>query len=113
VQYTLDEIRETEKGHLAVIKSTYSISDSTPKTWPIPYKGKFQMSGRFGFLRGYKVLDLQGNGEELFNIDTGTTQQYKQNYKMTLTAGLPMPIDVNPKMTIDQKITMTLLENRK
>jgi hypothetical protein len=113
VQYTLDEIRETEKGRLAVIKSSYSISDSTPKTWPVPYTGRFQMSGRFGFLRGYKVLDLQGTGEELFNIDTGTTQQYKQNYKMILTAGLPMPIEVNPKMTIDQKLTMTLLENHK
>ncbi|MHC4068992.1 MAG: DUF6263 family protein [Planctomycetota bacterium] len=113
VQYTLHEIRETEKGPLAVIKSTYSLSDSTPRTWPVPYTGRFQMSGRFGFLRGYKVLDLQGNGEELFNIDTGKTQQYKQNYKMTLTAGLPMSIDVNPKITINQKLTMTLLGNHK
>ena len=80
VTYTLDEIRQTEKGQLALIRSSYSLADSVPSSWPMPYSGRFQMSGRFGFLRGYKFLDLQGQGEELFNIDAGRTEQYNQQY---------------------------------
>jgi len=110
VTYTLDEIRRSEKGRLAVIRSSYTLAKSVPRSWPIPYSGRFKMSGTFGFLRRYKVLDLQGSGEELFNIDAGRTEQYNQQYQMQLEASFPMPLGANPRITIEQKLTMQLLE---
>jgi hypothetical protein len=110
VTYTLDEIRQTEKGQLAVIRSSYSLAESVYRNWPLPYSGSFQMSGRFGFLRGYRFLDLQGQGEELFNIDAGRTEQYDQQYQVQLEASLPMGISTRPRITIKQNLTMKLLE---
>ena len=112
VTYRLDEIRKTEKGRLAVIRSFYQMADSVPRSWPIPYSGRFQMSGTFGFLSGYKLLDLKGQGEELFNIDAGRIEQYIQWYQMQLKASLLIPLSsVNPQITIKQNLTMQLLEN--
>jgi hypothetical protein len=112
VTYRLDEIRPGEKGRLAVISSSYKIAESAPHDWPIPYSGTFQVAGAFGFYRNYKVLDLQGEGEELFNIDTGRTEQYKQQYELQLSASLLIPLaGVNPKITIKQNLTMKLLED--
>ncbi|MBN1391818.1 MAG: hypothetical protein JW947_03335 [Sedimentisphaerales bacterium] len=110
VTYALDEIRQSEKGQLAVIRSSYSLADSVPQSWPMPYSGSFQMSGRFGFLRGYKFLDLQGQGEEMFNIDAGRIEQYNQQYQMKVEASFPMGLGTKPLITISQKLTMTLLE---
>lgn len=112
VTYRLDEIRPDEKGRLAVISSSYKISDSAPREWPIPYSGTFQVAGAYGFYRNYQVISLQGKGEELFNIDAGRTEQYKQQYEMQLSASLLLPLPgVNPKITIKQNLTMNLLEN--
>jgi hypothetical protein len=111
VTYRLDEIRESEKGRLAVISSTYSLAESVPRSWPVPYTGRFQMRGRFGFLRNYKVLNFEGSGEELFNIDAGRTEQNNQRFLLELEASLPMALDVSPRITIDQKLTMKLLED--
>ncbi len=112
VIYTLNEIRQSEKGRLAVIHSSYSLAKSVPRNWPMPYPdGRFQMSGMFGFLGSYKVLDLQGQGEELFNIDAGRIEQYNQQYQMQLKASFPMGLGVNPQITIKQNLTMQLLEN--
>jgi hypothetical protein len=113
VTYTLDEIRPTEKGQLAVIHSSYSLAKSVPRNWPNPYfgAGRFMVSGRFGFLRGYKVLDFQGQGEELFNIDAGRTEQYNQQYQMQLNASLPLGISGNVGITVKQNLTMQLLED--
>ncbi len=109
VTYTLKEVRESPKGRLAVIQSNYTAAESAPEGWPVPYKGRFRMSGTFGFLQGYQVQDLQGNGEELFNIDKGRIEQYNQNYKMHVKCRLPMGLDVSPEMVVNQKLTMTLL----
>ena len=111
VTYTLEEIRRSEAGEFAVIRSSYSPSESTPKTWPIPYPdGSFQVSGRFGFLRGYKVLGLQGDGEEFFNIKEGRTESYEQQYRIEIEASFPIGIEANPRIYIEQKITMQLIE---
>jgi hypothetical protein len=111
VTYTLDEIRQTEKGQLAVIRSSFSPAESVSDNWPpTPYSGSFQMSGMFGFLRGYHLLDLQGQGEELFNIDAGRTEQYNQQYQVQMDASLPMGLGPRPKITIKQTLTMELLE---
>jgi len=109
VTYTLDEIRESEKGRLAVIKSSYSLAKSPPPGWPMPYTGSFQMAGTFGFFRGYPVLGLEGQGEELFNMDAGRTEQYNQQYQIRFNAILPGPLGASPQITIAQKITMQLL----
>jgi len=109
VTYTLDEIRETEKGRLAVIRSSYSIAKSPPPGWPMPYSGSFQMSGTFGFFRGYPVLGLEGQGEELFNMDAGRIEKYNQQYQIRLNAVLPGPLGPSPQITINQKITMQLI----
>ncbi len=112
VTYRLDEIRPGEKGRLAVISSSYRIADSAPREWPIPYSGRFQVAGAYGFYRNYQVLDLQGRGRELFNVDTGRTEQYNQQYQLQLSASLLMPLaGVNPKITIKQNLTMNLLDD--
>jgi len=112
VTYTLAEIRPSKKGRLAVIRSDYTLAKEVPGNWPIPYSGTFQMSGTFGFLRGYKVLDLKGQGEELFNIDTGRTEQYNQQYQMNLEASFPLAIGPGSRITINQNLTMQLLESQ-
>ena len=111
VTYTLKEIRDSEKGRLAVISSSYSPAETTPQSWPIPYTGRFQMSGTFGFLGNYQLLDLHGTGEELFNITLGRTEQYNQHYEFQLQASIPLGIGENPKITIIQNLKMNLLED--
>jgi hypothetical protein len=112
VTYTLDEVRPGEKGRLALIDSSYRIADSAPLQWPIPYSGTFQVAGAFGFYGDYQVLDLQGEGRELFNIDAGRTEQYSQHYRMELKASLLLPLPgASPRITIDQNITMKLIED--
>lgn len=108
VTYKLDEIRQSEKGRLAVISSSYQIAETVPQSWPIPYSGRFQMKGTFGFLSGYKLLSLEGQGEELFNIEAGRIKQYNQQYQMQLEASIPMGISVKPMITIRQNLTMEL-----
>ena len=111
VTYRLDEIRSDEKGRLAVIKSSYRAADSAPNDWPIPYSGKFRVAGAFGFYGNYRVLDLQGEGEELFDIDTGRIERSEQAYQFHLKASLMIPLaGVDPRITINQKLTMTLLD---
>jgi len=113
VTYRLDEIRQSEKGQLAVIRSSYHHAESVPPGWPIAYSGKFQLSGPLGFIRmlsrELNVLDLQGQGEELFNIDTGRIEQHHQKYQMQLEASMPLP-GAKPRLTINQSLTMQLLE---
>jgi hypothetical protein len=110
VIYTLDEIQDSDKGRIAVISSTYSLAESVPAGWPIPYTGSFMMSGTFGFFRGYKILGLKGNGRETFNMDAGRTEQYNQQYQIQMNANLPGALGPNPLITINQKITMQLIK---
>ncbi len=110
VTYTLKEIRQTEKGELAVIKSSYSLAKSVPSSWPIPYTGSFRMSGTFGFLTRYRFLDLQGEGQELFNIDAGRTEQCNQQYQLNAEASVPFGIEAGAKIKIQQNLTMQLLK---
>jgi hypothetical protein len=105
VVYTLKEVRPTLQGRVAAIASSYSVSDSTPNSWPIPYSGTFQVSGTFGFLGGYKLLSVTGQGEEKFNIDAGQTEQYNQQYEMKISSIIPMGISAKPQITIRQTIT--------
>ncbi len=110
VNYRLDKIQTTGQRRFAVIKSSFTPTKSVPRAWPVPYSVRFQISGMFGFLRDYKVLDLTGQGQELFNIDKGHTEQYDHNYTLRLEASLPLNLGVNPKITINSTLTMKLLE---
>ena len=103
MKYTLTEIRPSDKGKLAVIKSDYSLAKTISRDWPLPYPdGVFQMSGPFGFFRNYKLLELQGQGEELFNIDAGRIEEYDQKYNLKVEAGMPMGLNVTPQIYIEQ-----------
>jgi hypothetical protein len=53
-------------------------------------------------------MDLQGQGEELFNIDAGRIEQRSQRYQVQLEASLPMGISASPQVTIKQTLTMEL-----
>lgn len=107
VTYTLKEIRNVGQGRLAVITSTHKAAESAPHNWPIPYSGRFMMAGTFGFLSGYKLLEVEGDGEELFNMELGRTEQYKHQYQIKLQASIPLGIDAKPLITIKQNISMT------
>jgi hypothetical protein len=111
VNYTLSEIRvQDANNRIAVIDSSYYLRWPNPPEWPVPYTEPFQMSGVFGFLRGYKTLDLQGHGQEFFNIDAGRTERCSQSYTVHASASLPMGLGgVNPQITIGQNMTMELL----
>ncbi len=121
VTYTLAEVRQSEKGRLdvsehrrdrfAVIRSSCQKVESVPDNWPpLPYSGRFRMRGTFGFLMGYKILNLQGQGEELFNIDAGRIEQYDQKYEVQMQASIPFGIDVKPRLTMKQNFKMQLLK---
>ncbi len=106
VTYTLAGIRQSKRGQLAVIRSSYSLAESVPADWPVPYHGRFRVSGMFGFLANYKIIELKGEGEELFNIDTGQVVKYTQNYKIKIDASLRFPLGPTPVITIDQALIM-------
>jgi len=117
VTYTLEEIRESEDGRVAVINSVYSPAPKGDLGWPAPYIGKFQLSGPLGFFRmlsgGFNVKVLEGEGQELFNIDAGRSEGYNQHYRLELEARKePLP-NTRPKIVIDQKLTMQLLKKKK
>jgi hypothetical protein len=80
-----------------------------PSDWPVPYAESFSMSGMFGFLRGYKVLDLQGQGQQQFNITAGQIISDTQNYTMNIQSSLPLLAGITPKITIEQTLSMGLV----
>ena len=110
VTYRLDEVRPDAAGRVAAIASTYRAAETAPSDWPIPYSGRFQMRGTFGFLGSYEVLGLDGTGLELFNIDAGRIESAEQRYTLKLKGSLPpMGIRANPHITIEQVVTTELL----
>jgi hypothetical protein len=114
VTYRFNGIRSGPRGAAGVIESTYKPADAAPADWPVPYSGRFRMSGTFGFLGPYKVLALEGAGEELFNIEAGRVEQRQQKYTMQVKAALPpMGIQASPQIAIEQTLIVELLEPEK
>ncbi|MGE5293307.1 MAG: hypothetical protein ACM3VT_00620 [Solirubrobacterales bacterium] len=110
VTYRFNGIRSGPRGAAGVIESTYKLAASTPEDWPVPYAGRFRMSGTFGFLGPYEALSLEGSGEELYNIQAGRLEQRQQQYTMQVKASLPpMGVEVHPHITIEQVLTAELL----
>jgi len=111
VEYKLTGVEKVGDANLAEITGTYSLS-KTPADVTLPYSGGFQMKGMFGFLQGYKVLDITGQGKQLFDIDKGRIKSDTQEYEATVSAsifGLGSD-ELTPNIKIEQKITMTLVE---
>jgi len=107
VTYTLADVNDT----VATIGMTCVLSpDKAPRSWPIPYAGTFQASGTLGFLRGFKVLSLAGQGSERFDLGTGRSLGSEQTYHMELQGMIPFSMRVMPKILIDQTLSMTLEE---
>ena len=112
VTYTLAQVRETDNGRMAVIKSSYTAAESVPTGWPVPYTGTFEFRSPFGMLGAYKIQQLSGQGEQLYNLDAGRVEREKQNYKMEVSARLRWPLPgVSPRVTVDQTLTTELLGN--
>ena len=115
VTYKLEEIRETETGRIAVISSAYSLSESVPRDWPIAYSGRFQLSGTFGFFmsmfKGIKAKEIQGQAEQLYNLDEGAIESYVQDYEVLMETGASPLGSEPPKIKITQHLEMRLLEN--
>lgn len=113
VQYDFVEVRDTDTGRVALIKSTYSPSSLENKDWPIPYEGKFNVSGTFGFLTtftsGFEVLELTGDGYEYFNIDKGLTEKRTQNYVITMQSTSRSMMGTKPIVSLKQHLMMSLL----
>jgi len=116
VTYRLSQIKQDDKGRIAVIDSEYAFTRETPDDWPaLPWSGRFQLAGQFGFFlsvfQGLHVNSLEGQGKEFFNIDSGRVENYEQEYKFTLKPGAVPLAGTDPLITVNQRITMQLLEN--
>ena len=112
VAYELSEITTgADQTRKAVIDSTYTITDETDDNWPKPYSGKFQISGNFGFLRGYTFEDFQGQGKTVFNVDAGVIEKQEETYTAVMRATTPMGDIAKPRITMTQKFTMELLHD--
>ncbi|MDY0356512.1 MAG: hypothetical protein RBR19_11575 [Sedimentisphaerales bacterium] len=109
VVYRLSEIRHGDE-RLAIIESTYTPAEAAPSDWPVPYSGRFQPSGTFGFLGSYQVLALQGAGRQSFDLEAGRLLTTDQKYTIRMRASLPpMGIRADPHVTIEQTLTTELL----
>jgi len=108
--FALDSVKEENNQQKAVIKSAYQLSPKTVENFPKPYEGTFQMRGLFGFLRDYKFLSLTGQGEQIFNLTTGTVESDAQQYEVQAQAAFLLPLgDSVPCLTIHQTTTIKLL----
>ncbi len=111
VTYQLAEIRDSDKGKIAVITSSFDRAGNIPRSWPQPYpSGGMQAAGPFGLLRNYRVRNLKGEGEELFNMDLGRTEKMHQQYEMEMYSSFPMGLGGKIPITIEQKLSMELID---
>ncbi len=114
VVYTLEEVQQTENGRVAVIRASYSLFESAPKGWPMPYSGRFRLSGTFGFfrsmLKGLDMKHLEGDGKYRYNIDAGRLESSQQNYTFQIETKGPGPMGINPKITVKQDFSVELVE---
>jgi hypothetical protein len=112
VEYKFAGIVESNNVSFAEITSSYKLSPAPPEEAPFPYSGSFQMRGTFGFLRGYKVLSIEGSGRQLYDMERGLIKSDVQQYQAKVSASIfGLGSDtVEPNIEINQTITMTLVE---
>ena len=116
--YRLESVKEDANSvRIADINSTYTLAENAPPptVWPVPYSGSFQMRGVFGFLGGYKVLSIAGDGNERFNITAGRVERINQQYQTNIAAEMPFGLGSGsdttptPNMVVRQKLSAELL----
>jgi hypothetical protein len=113
VAYKLAGIVDINNVSCADITSTYSLSKLQLTDAPWPYgSSSFQMRGTFGFLQNYKVLSIDGDGRQLFDIKKGLIKSDTQHYNAKVSASIfGLGSDtLEPNIKIDQTITMILVE---
>lgn len=114
VTYALAEVTTEGSADRAMITSDYSLGTEPMTGFPMPYTGSFRMRGMFGFFRGYEVLELAGDGRQIFNVDAGRIESGRQQYRLTLSAAMPGSRGSSlgsgrPAITINQTFTTRLL----
>lgn len=111
VTYQLSEIRDGDKGKIAVITSSFDRGGNAPGNWPRPYpSGGMQVAGPFGLLRNYRIYSLKGEGEELFNMDLGKTESMHHDYEIEMSSSFPMGLGGKIPISIKQKLSMELID---
>lgn len=111
--YTLDSISTVEnQPRMATINSTYAISQTPTEAYIRPYeKGKFQMRGMFGFLRGFQFKHIEGAGTQVFNLDDGLVESDRQQYQLDVTARFMLPLgDSLPVLKVNQTVSIERIE---
>lgn len=111
--YTLSEILDTQQGRKAKITSSYDLSEPIREGFPRPYTGGYRLKGSlFAVLTNYKFTHLQGGGEQIFNIDTGTLERNQQQYQVKMDASFILPLgDSVPRVTVNQKFLTELVKD--
>jgi len=103
---------EDKADEKIVIDSSYSVGEGALENWPNIYTGRFNMKGTFGILRNFRLLSIDGTGKQIFNVERGLVekdvQQYQAKFSTTMIFNLP---GVAPAVTIDQKMSVELLDN--
>lgn len=110
VTYTVDRIEPGPQGKVAAVISSHNLSpEKAPRTWPIPYAGRFRQSGTFGFLMGHKIYSLSGTGEDRIHLTTGQSEGYRHEYRLESQAFMPLNMSGSTKITIEQIVSMEKL----
>ncbi|MGA2916701.1 MAG: hypothetical protein ABSE89_11815 [Sedimentisphaerales bacterium] len=109
VKYQFVGVVESNNVSCARIVSSYK-PGAPPADVNMPYGGSFYMRGTFGFLRGYRVLSIDGSGEQLYDIKRGLIKSDIQHYKAEVSASIfGLGSDtIEPNIEINQTIIMTL-----
>lgn len=95
-----------------VIESKYEIGEGALENWPKIYTGGFNMKGTFGILRNFRLQTIEGAGKLIFNLDRGVVEKDVQEYKVDLAAAFLLPLaNTSPMLSVDQKITVELVDN--
>lgn len=109
--FSLDRIDTEDGQQKAYIRSTYALSDQRLSDVPQAYEGTFQMQSLFGFLRRYRFESIDGEGTQIFNIDTGVLERDDQRYTLHVGADFAMPLgDSKPTLKVDQTLSIELLQ---
>jgi hypothetical protein len=116
-EYRLVEVKRDRDQTVAVIKSTYTLADGPSMDWPMPYTGTFSQRGTFGFFHSYKVLELAGEGTQIFDVGRGRIISETQSYTAKVSAAIPFGglgsngEKVEPALTVNQTIKVELISS--
>jgi hypothetical protein len=110
--FRLDKIEQKENTQIATIGADYALTTIPLEKFPIPYEGRFQLKGTFGFLQNYQFQSVRGKGTQLFDLTSGTVLSDRQQYTVIVNADFLMPLgDSKPLLTVEQTLSIELLNN--